>query len=672
MKSFLSLCLLLSLCPFSLSAAPESDLPQIGAQVFIEPGQTARDIEDWFRILQENGMTVCRIRMFETHMHRADGTWDFALYDEAFRAAERHGVRVFATLFPADATVGGFKYPRSEAHLAEVAVYIQALAAHFKAFPALYGWVLQNEPGTGGSYTDSDLARRLRKTWESSRPKTDAPSGGFKETSFDNEAFQRFYTTWYLNWLADQLRAVDPGRHLHVNNHAIFSNFPEYDFPAWRAFLTTLGASAHPSWHFGIFRREQFALALSANDDIIRFGAGPLPFWLTELQGGNNLYSGGKPICPTKEETTQWLWTTLGCGAKGVIFWSLNPRAAIDEPGEWALITFQREPSDRLTAAHGVIRTLADHAALFANARPVPSGVTLLLAREAFWTDKKQRLGGHETYEARQGGAPMKSALAWYEALMANGIAADLAEMDAFDWDQPSYKGRVAVLAHQLAIPSRDGPRLSRFVERGGKLIVTGATGYFDEHQVCVMQTGFPLADLLGGSVSEFKALGERFEIPLRDGPVLPAHLWRGTIKNASGTPLATTAEGDVLATRHAFGAGETLWLPSLVGMGAWQRDNAALAQFARRETLAAVPPLPVVFQRPERLVLLRTLAVDGGFVTVMINKDSERKALPLTVRKGLVPHLLFADKGGRLSTTEAALAPEETLVAHWRDDEPK
>jgi hypothetical protein len=35
-----------------------------------------------------------------------------------------------------------------------------------------------------------------------------------------------------------------------------------------------------------------------------------------------------------------------------------------------------------------------------------------------------------------------------------------------------------------------------------------------------------------------------------------------------------------------------------------------------------------VVFQRPERLVLLRTLAVDGGFVTVMINKDSERKAL--------------------------------------------
>ena len=52
---------------------------------------------------------------------------------------------------------------------------------------------------------------------------------------------------------------------------------------------------------------------------------------------------------------------------------------------------------------------------------------------------------------------------------------------------------RLGLLAHQLALPSRDWPRLSRFVERGGKLIVEGATGYFDEHQVCVMQTGFPL-----------------------------------------------------------------------------------------------------------------------------------------------------------------------------------
>jgi beta-galactosidase len=358
----------------------------------------------------------------------------------------------------------------------------------------------------------------------------------------------------------------------------------------------------------------------------------------------------------------------LGAGAKGVIFWSLNPRAAIDEPGEWALITFQREASDRLTAAHEVIRTLKANSALFSKAQPLHSGITLLLAREAFWTDKKQKLGGAEQYEARAGGAVMKSAIAWYEALMENGIPADIAEVDAFDWSRESYKGQVVILAHQLAIPSRDWPRLARFTERGGKLIVEGATGYFDEHQVCVMQTGFPLADLLGGNISEFKALGERFDVTLSDGLALPAHLWRGTIKNSAGTPLA--AESDtVFATRHAFGQGETVWIPSLIGMGAWQRDNAPLATLARRETLGTVPSLPVLFKHQEKLMLLKTLSVGNAFITVVVNKDTVARKIPLLVKKGLKPTVLFADKGGRITTSSATLAPEETLVSLWQID---
>ena len=40
----------------------------IGAQIFIEPGQTPEQIESWFRLLHENGMNVCRIRMFEVYM----------------------------------------------------------------------------------------------------------------------------------------------------------------------------------------------------------------------------------------------------------------------------------------------------------------------------------------------------------------------------------------------------------------------------------------------------------------------------------------------------------------------------------------------------------------------------------------------------------------------------
>ena len=43
--------------------AQQCDVPQIGAQVFVEPGQTPEDIDGFFRLLRDNGMKVARIRM---------------------------------------------------------------------------------------------------------------------------------------------------------------------------------------------------------------------------------------------------------------------------------------------------------------------------------------------------------------------------------------------------------------------------------------------------------------------------------------------------------------------------------------------------------------------------------------------------------------------------------
>ena len=77
-----------------------TEYPQIGAQVFIEPGQTDKQIDGFFRILAQHGFETARIRMFGAHLLRPDGSWDFTLYDKAFDAAGKHGVKLFATLFP--------------------------------------------------------------------------------------------------------------------------------------------------------------------------------------------------------------------------------------------------------------------------------------------------------------------------------------------------------------------------------------------------------------------------------------------------------------------------------------------------------------------------------------------------------------------------------------------
>lgn len=61
--------------------------PIIGGQIFIEPGQSETETELWFRRMKENGMKICRIRMFESYMRDVSGEWDFTLFDRAFRLA---------------------------------------------------------------------------------------------------------------------------------------------------------------------------------------------------------------------------------------------------------------------------------------------------------------------------------------------------------------------------------------------------------------------------------------------------------------------------------------------------------------------------------------------------------------------------------------------------------
>ena len=76
------------------------EIPVMGAQVFIEPGQSEEETDLWFRTLKENGMDICRIRMFESYMIQSDGSWDFSLFDRAFKMAEKYDVKVMGTFFP--------------------------------------------------------------------------------------------------------------------------------------------------------------------------------------------------------------------------------------------------------------------------------------------------------------------------------------------------------------------------------------------------------------------------------------------------------------------------------------------------------------------------------------------------------------------------------------------
>ena len=644
--------------------------PFVGAQVFIEPGQTPEEIDTWFRLLRDSHFTVCRIRMFESYMNRGDGSWDFSLFDSAFRSAEKYGIRIFATLFPytEKTDIGGFKFPRDETHLQSIAFFIKQLTTHFSQFKSLYGWVLINEPGVGGKIPSTEFTRNMYNEWKKSHPQKEFTDKGFPIlVDLTDQAFLVDYNTWYLNWLAGEIRKYDTTHELHVNNHAIFQNCAEYNFPAWRKFLTSLGGSAHAAWHFGYFTRQQYAVAMSANSEIIRSGAGNLPWFMTELQGGNNTYSGGTPMCPTKEEIAQWLWIITFTEGKGSIFWSLNSRSSGIEAGEWALLDFQNNPSDRMKEAGKVAETINNNRKLFENSRISESGINILYVRQSLWAEAKMATGSTQNYEARKVGGVMKSVLSYFEALSEMGVNANIKEFEEFDFGKQDYKGSTIILAHQISIPDSYEPILESFVRKGGKLIVEGLTGFFNENLQNTMKTGFQFEHLFGGNVSEFKLIENLFNVQW-GSYTIPAHLWRGAIKVGSGEIMATY-EGGPIAVRNRVGSGEVLWIPSLIGLGSrLTGDYTSLVRFLNTEAGQSLKNVPVRFKTAQKNMLMKTMFSGSSLITVVINKNIKTGNVVFDFgSKSPVARLLYSDKQGKISGNKLQIAPEGTMVIEWK-----
>lgn len=635
---FLLLGLGASLIGGAVADAENRTAPLIGAQVFVEPGQTPEEIDGYFRTLAENGMTVSRIRLFGSHILRPGGNWDFSLYDTAFDSAEKWGIKLFVTLFPPTdpfADVGGFKFPFSKAHLEEIRSYIDASVGHFKDHPALYAWVLQNEPGSEGkSFPESDLLEELREEWSSrnlqSRPADYEPL----RADFDEERFHNWCIDWYLGWICDQVRKQDKVHGTHANPHQLLDNLKEYDFRTYEDFLTSLGVSMHLSWHFGYFDRCQFPLGISVMSDIIRSAAGNNPFWITEMQGGNVIYSGRRVLCPTAPEISQWLWTGIGAGAEGVIFWMLNPRAAASESGEWALTDYLGEPSDRLLAAADVAAVLKENSGLFAEAVPVRSDITILYNKESLWAQARAAASVADSInEGRKSSAVIKSLLGAYEAISAWGTVPDVCELQDYDWSSP--EGKCVVLPDMISLPSDCTDKLDDFVRNGGRLIATGLTGYYNEGRQCMFMGGkFPLKDCFGASVREFKAdENGYFTMDMAEpGLKLPAHLWKGILKPETAEVIAYDGENPV-AVRNTCGSGEVIWIPSLIELGGWHRDIMPLAGLYGHWCAPQIASAPLSFTSPVTNVVMRQMVSGNRNIAVIVNKNTEPVELRLNRR---------------------------------------
>jgi len=660
-------------CLLASPSTHASGIPEIGAEVWVEPGNTRQQIDGWMQTLADHQMPLARVFILRRAIHPLKDRWDFSLYDDVFESARQHHVGILATLDP--------NYPATTVAMQdENTDYINRVVMRYKDSPALDSWLLVNEPGDGPSA--DELAVAGYRNWLEKKYGTIdalnrawAPWGGVYQ-SFgeivpsttlggwgcanwaDWMTYGRTYQTAQLKAIADAIRVHDQTHALHVNPRGLVSNLARMsdDLPAWRQFLTSMGASLHPAWHFLLLQsRDQFPLGISYVCDMIRGAAGPKPFWVTELQGGNNIYSGTRPLYPDRRDIIQWLWINLGAGADRVVFWALNARQSGTEAGEWSLLDLQDHPSERLQAAAAVVKVLQDNRDFFAGAKPVKSPITLILSLETM------------TLQLRYGdkNAHVFETLGFYQALQDLGVPVNVQHFDDYPW-RAAEPGQVVILPHTSALSKKQAEDFSAFVAGGHRALVTGLSGFFDPlNHVWPMQTHPPLKEVLGGITKEYRYL-ESPVVVLQHPPLrLPALNLVGDIDNSSGTVLGEE-DGRILATRQSSGSGQTIWIPSLIGNGAWFGDRLPLSRLLQDTFKNAIASVPFRFAERTPGLELRTLQNGNRYATIIANGTGQPIYCRLLAPDGYHPHFLVGDPR-ELIHSAAPIQAHETAVILWQ-----
>jgi len=680
-----------------LHAQAQQALPTLGAEVYLEPGQTAAQIDNWVKTMSDNKMPIARVFMMWNYLEPKPDVWDFTLYDELFKAAEKYNVKVTATLVPNSppfhwgkpffyVTHNMLVFAKEE-YREKSKSYIKKVVERYKDNPALDSWWLYNEPSASmhpDTFAVNEFKKWLKikyvsvdslnKSWQSFFP-------SFEDITYDNAwqnggwvwqgAFYDWNNFWnfHLNnqivWLGEEVRKYDKTHAFHSNPPGLLTSLAHYDLLNMKKSLNSMGASMHPSWAFNFVPRNKYGLTVSWQNDLLYGVADETPYWISELQAGNNLYSGLNPMCPSPKDIAQWVWSSFGSGAKRVVFWLLNPRMQGNESMEWALLDFQQKPSGRLLKSLEIANVIEKNHDDFESAKPVKSPITIIVSPQTLLMQERKQ-NNYSTIDAVKGLAHQKAAMACYNALMQQGILVQLKLNTDFNW-QTKDKNQVVILPDVMCLTMADIKGIEAFVSNGNKVIATGLTGLYDEQEKSwVVNREFPLAKVFGGNIKEIFAESETFKIKLNEYKNdFPVQLWYTQILPGTGQ-VAGLFQNKPIAVRNHYGSGNVLWIPSMIDLGAWAGSSIPLAHLLKKETGAELQTLPFHFEGYHENCFMHILKTADGYITIVVNGNKVKENIAILPRRHKMSGLLYG-KGWNASKQILNMDPGETVVLKWK-----
>lgn len=494
-----------------LRAVP-SARAQLGCQIWLEPDDSAERVDMLFAQAAASGLGWARLFLMWPWIEAEPGAWHFDVFDLAFDAAVRHGIRIKATL---TANSGpwwlgtpsmlhshtGFLSPDQRPPMER---YIRACVERYARHPGLRQWILWNEPNGGNErtpealvhwqgwlqrYYNGDIAA-LNRRWRTGYRT-------FAEVQFPEDIphpahrsqFWNSYGPWLLDWQAraawlngelawikEIVRSIDASTELCVNPTEVLANqaLGGTDLDAMANLVDVIGASYHPAWHFTFADRLEFPGLMVAGVRLEAAQPSVRRVEVTEVQSGNTLNSSNRPANVTPAEVARFYLAGLAAGAESVTGWCLNVRSHDFEAGDWGLLDNQDRPSGRSQMLAQLCARL--------NAAYARTG-RWSAARPRAWVGISPHAQALEAAEARGTAVPGRLAHdgAHGAALLAVrlqelGISTAVAPMVAL----PEYAeqlGDLLVLSHVVAWTAETAEHMLAFAGSGGCVVIDATCG---------------------------------------------------------------------------------------------------------------------------------------------------------------------------------------------------
>ncbi|MEO1236386.1 MAG: beta-galactosidase [Planctomycetota bacterium] len=631
----------------------------LGSQLWLEEDDTPERVDELFARAAEVGLGWARLFLMWPWLQPTPDLdphdWHWGLWDNAFDAAQRHGLRIKATL---TANSGPWHWGTpsmlhshtgfmERSMWAKSETYTRACVGRYAEHPALGQWVLWNEPFDEGQDTPEFLAfwRRwlalryggdlapLNRAWRTGYASFDdvpraadvphpAHQSGAWNSSFPRLDEVRCRQDWLVHQLRsvrDWARAVDPHTPTCVNPTHIHANRPHggADLQAMAGLVDVLGASFHPSWHFTFADRADFPGLIHAGVSALRELPGGHAVETTEVQTGNTADSGLVPNDAGPDAVVQYHLAALAAGSTSVTGWCFNTRRHDNEAGDWALL----DDNDEIGPRAAALRHLHDRLnALLQSHGPLrPERPRVWVATDATtqsyeavhgWEPAADNPGRHTQDSARG------AAMIVVECLRQGVPAAPVPLTEMADRLEP---GDVAILSHLTAYdPALADPLLER-VRGGVTLVLDATTGRRDPRLSMPRPWPGGFAPAIGLRMRGLESRAEGWALSSGGHAVLCRSRPEPTAPDAwSDYGSLRFADDEPLALERRLGEGRIVHVRAPLGPSLLHGDSPAwrelLASLTESLTLNCRPSAPTdAVYLPVRLGQQAAVVVIGG-----------------------------------------------------------